>query len=279
MPIERLAPAKVNLTLHVTGQRADGYHLLDSLVVFTELGDRLHFAAAPGLSLSVEGPMASGVPESEENLVLKAARLLGGGNAAIRLEKHLPHAAGIGGGSSDAAAALSGLAALWQRSLPLTSMVMKLGADVPVCLKPRVKRMQGVGEVITNVPVLPPLWLVLVNPGVMVPTPAVFAALTEKGGAPMPETLPTFGDVADLVGFLQQCRNDLQAPALTVAPVIGRVLAALAAQPGCALARMSGSGATCFGLFARREEAKEAARVLWAAEPGWWVKETGLLAP
>jgi 4-diphosphocytidyl-2-C-methyl-D-erythritol kinase len=279
MPIERLAPAKVNLTLHVTGQRADGYHLLDSLVVFTELGDRLHFAAAPGLSLSVEGPMASGVPESEENLVLKAARLLGGGNAAIRLEKHLPHAAGIGGGSSDAAAALSGLAALWQRSLPLTSMVMKLGADVPVCLKPRVKRMQGVGEVITNVPVLPPLWLVLVNPGVMVPTPAVFAALNEKGGAPMPETLPTFGDVADLVGFLQQCRNDLQAPALTVAPVIGRVLAALAAQPGCALARMSGSGATCFGLFARREEAKEAARVLWAAEPGWWVKETGLLAP
>jgi 4-diphosphocytidyl-2-C-methyl-D-erythritol kinase len=279
MPIERLAPAKVNLTLHVTGQRSDGYHLLDSLVVFTELGDRLHFAAAPGLSLSVEGPMASGVPESEENLVLKAARLLGGGNAAIRLEKHLPHAAGIGGGSSDAAAALSGLAALWQRSLPLTSMVMKLGADVPVCLKPRVKRMQGVGEVITNVPVLPPLWLVLVNPGVMVPTPAVFAALTEKGGAPMPETLPTFGDVADLVGFLQQCRNDLQAPALTVAPVIGRVLAALAAQPGCALARMSGSGATCFGLFARREEAREAARVLWAAEPGWWVKETGLLAP
>ncbi|MGO4852474.1 4-(cytidine 5'-diphospho)-2-C-methyl-D-erythritol kinase [Phaeovulum sp. W22_SRMD_FR3] len=276
--IERLAPAKVNLTLHVTGRRADGYHLLDSLVVFTELGDRLHFAAGPGLSLSVEGPMASGVPESEENLVLKAARLLGGGNAAIRLEKHLPHAAGLGGGSSDAAAALSGLAALWQRSLPLTSMVMKLGADVPVCLKPGVKRMQGVGEVITPLPSLPPLWLVLVNPGVMVPTPAVFAALTEKDGAPMPDTLPTFGDVADLVGFLQHCRNDLEAPALTVAPVVGRVLAALAAQPGCAVARMSGSGATCFGLFARRDAAKEAARVLWAAEPGWWVKETGLLA-
>ena len=277
MPIERLAPAKVNLTLHVTGQRADGYHLLDSLVVFTELGDRLHFTEGTGLSLSVEGPMAAGVPESEDNLVLRAARLLGGGNAAIRLEKHLPHAAGIGGGSSDAAAALSGLAAFWQRSLPLTSMVMKLGADVPVCLRPGVKRMQGVGEVITPLPPLPPLWLVLVNPGVMVPTPAVFAALTDKSGAPMPEQLPNFADVADLIGFLQQCRNDLEAPALSVAPVIGRVLAALAAQPGCALTRMSGSGATCFGVFARREAAKEAARALWAAEPGWWVKETGLL--
>lgn len=278
MAIEEHAPAKVNLTLHVTGQRADGYHLLDSLVVFTEVGDRMRFAPAPELSLTVIGPMAAGVPSDASNLVLRAAALLGGGGAAITLEKHLPTAAGLGGGSSDAAAALRGLARLWGRAPPAPGALARLGADLPVCLDPRARRMGGIGEVLAEVPPLPPLWLVLANPGVAVPTPAVFSALHDKTGRPMPRALPRCASAAELASFLRMQRNDLEASAREIRPVIGRVLAALAAQPGCLLARMSGSGATCFGLFADPLHAAAAARGIAATQPGWWLRDTAIIS-
>ena len=277
MATEERAPAKVNLTLHVTGQRADGYHLLDSLVVFCELGDRLSFAPAPTLSLTVTGPMAAGVPVDGSNLVLRAAALLGPGGAAITLQKHLPMAAGLGGGSSDAAAALRGLARLWRRTLPTPQALAGLGADLPVCLDARTRRMGGIGEVLAEVPPLPPIWLVLANPGVAVPTPAVFATLSDKTGRSMPQVLPRCASAAELATFLRMQRNDLEAPAKAIQPVIGRVLAALSAQPGCMMARMSGSGATCFGLFADPLHAAAAARGIAAAEPGWWLRDTAVL--
>ncbi|WP_372839616.1 4-(cytidine 5'-diphospho)-2-C-methyl-D-erythritol kinase [Phaeovulum sp.] len=276
MAIEEAAPAKVNLTLHITGQRADGYHLLDSLVVFAEVGDRLTFAPSDDLSLAISGPLAAGVPTAGDNLVLRAAAALGGGGVAITLEKHLPMAAGLGGGSSDAAAAMRGLARLWGRALPAVGTVARLGADLPVCLDPRPQRVQGIGEVLSPAPPLPPLWLVLANPGVGLATAAVFAALAEKTGRAMPAALPRCGSAAELATFLRMQRNDLEAPAQQLAPVIGTVLGALAAQSGCLIARMSGSGASCFGLFADPLHAAAAARAISAAHPAWWVRDTAL---
>ncbi|MFP1644376.1 4-(cytidine 5'-diphospho)-2-C-methyl-D-erythritol kinase [Pontitalea aquivivens] len=271
------APAKINLTLHVTGRRTDGYHLLDSLVVFTDLGDRITARPADDLTLAVTGPFAQGIPVDETNLVLRAARYLGVNGAAIRLDKHLPMASGIGGGSSDAAAALRALARMTGRSLPPAAETARLGADVPVCLTPIPRRMAGLGEVLADVPPLPPIWLVLANPGVPLSTPAVFAALTCRNGPPMPAMLPRCSTAADLTTFLRMQRNDLQTPACQLAPVIGTTLAALGAQPGCLIARMSGSGATCFGIFADPQTAATAARALSVAQPGWWVRDTAVL--
>lgn len=265
MATEGFAPAKINLALHVTGQRADGYHLLDSLVAFADFGDHVSVEAAEGLSLSVTGPFAGAVPAGADNLVLRAAALFGtDAGARITLDKHLPPASGIGGGSSDAAAALRVLARLWARPVP---DALRLGADIPVCLAARAARMQGVGEVLTPV-TLPVMQAVLVNPGVEVATPSVFRALQRKDNAPM-------GDVpgAGLVDWLATCRNDLEAPAIAVEPVIAEVLAQIRAQPGCLLARMSGSGATCFGIFDTAEQAKAAAR---AQRPDWWARAVQL---
>ncbi|MBK5934498.1 4-diphosphocytidyl-2-C-methyl-D-erythritol kinase [Rhodovulum imhoffii] len=268
MTVEAFAPAKINLTLHVTGRRADGYHLLDSLVVFADAGDRLICAPAEGLSLMVTGPRAGGVPTDGRNLVLQAAALFDGPGVAITLEKNLPAAAGIGGGSSDAAATLRALAALLRRPLPAAEAVLALGADVPVCLCPRPVRMRGVGEVISAAPEMPRMGLVLVNPGVEVPTPVVFGALAEKTNPPMPD-LPGWNTAADLAGWLKVQRNDLESPARLHAPVIGDVLEALAATPGCLLARMSGSGATCFGIYGTQAAAQNAAQRLHGR---WWVQ-------
>lgn len=274
MAAEDFAPAKINLTLHVTGQRADDYHLLDSLVVFADVGDRVAAGPAGDLTLTVDGPMADGVPAGGDNLVLRAARLIGCTGAAIRLTKRLPVASGIGGGSSDAAATLRVLARMTGRALPGRSALLSLGADVPVCLRPAPQRMRGVGEALEEVPDLPELHMVLVNPGVHVATPAVFRALTRKDGAPMPETLPPFADAPALIRFLAGQRNDLEAPAIALAPVIGEVLAALNAAPDCRLARMSGSGATCFGLFDDQRSAANVARALAETYPKWWVVST-----
>jgi 4-diphosphocytidyl-2-C-methyl-D-erythritol kinase len=264
-----LAPAKVNLALHVTGRRADGYHLLDSLVVFPRVGDRLRAAASRELTLAVEGPFAAGL-DVEDNLVLRAARLLGPGRgAALSLDKRLPVASGIGGGSADAAAALRLLAPLWGLALPPPAALLGLGADVPVCLAGVACRMRGIGEELEPVP-LPPFWLVLANPGVPVATGAAFAALAGRFGPPLPAP-PRFADAAALAGWLAEQRNDLEEPAGALAPAIAETLAALAAQPGCLLARMSGSGATCFGLFAERRHADSAAVRLGSARPRWWV--------
>ncbi|WP_371060622.1 4-(cytidine 5'-diphospho)-2-C-methyl-D-erythritol kinase [Rhodosalinus sp. 5P4] len=269
--VEAHAPAKINLALHVTGRRADGYHLLDSLVVFADLGDTLRAAPGATTSLRVTGPMARGVPDGPENLVLRAAALIGVG-AELELEKHLPAAAGIGGGSSDAAATLRALSRLSGCAVPGDAAT--LGADVPVCLAARPARMRGIGETVEPVAALPALAAVLVNPGVSLSTPEVFARLAQRENPPLPTPLPRWADAAALVRWLSAQRNDLEAPARALAPVVGEVLAALSASPGCALARMSGSGATCFGLFPDREGAETAAAAL--ARPGWWVRAVTL---
>lgn len=268
------APAKVNLALHVTGQREDGYHLLDSLVVFTELGDTLRASAGAGLSISVTGTEAAGLSGEGDNLVLRAARLMQADGLAFELEKHLPIASGIGGGSSDAAATLRLVARATGRLIPTD--ILALGADVPVCMAARPCRMRGIGEVVTPMPPPPPMAMVLVNPRVAVSTPAVFHALMRKSNPPLPDDLPDLPDFAGFVQWLSVQRNDLQAPACAAVPEIETVLGALEGA-GAALARMSGSGATCFGLFADLQSAERAAQTLRRAEHGWWVEATGLL--
>lgn len=262
------APAKINLCLHVTGQRADGYHLLDSLVVFCDVGDQLRVVQAQALSLTIDGPQAPHLAASDDNLVLRAARLMGGG-AAIQLTKNLPLSSGIGGGSADAAATLRALARLTGQALPDPAAVLALGADVPVCLAGVPLRMQGVGEQVSILPSLPELHILLVNPGVAVATPTVFKALTNKYNPPLSQ-IPHFADAAALAAWLADQRNDLEPPAIALNPVIAAVKAAIAAQPGCLLARMSGSGATCFGLFASANQAKSAEIALHFAQRDWW---------
>jgi 4-diphosphocytidyl-2-C-methyl-D-erythritol kinase len=273
MATEVFAAAKVNLSLHVTGQRADGYHRLDSLVVFAAVGDTVRARSAPSLSLTIAGPQAGFLAADDSNLVLRAARLFGAqAGAALTLEKVLPVASGIGGGSADAAAALLALSRLWGLPVPDAADVLRLGADVPVCLAGRPVRMTGAGEELHPLAhPLPPAALVLINPGVALATPAVFAALDRRDHAPMPHSLPRLRDAGELAAFLRMMRNDLEPAATRLAPVIAAVRAALSAQRGCLLSRMSGSGATCFGLFADLPAASAAAEALKADHPGWWV--------
>jgi 4-diphosphocytidyl-2-C-methyl-D-erythritol kinase len=261
------AYAKLNLTLHVTGRRNDGYHLLDSLVCFAAVGDIVQMSSGP-LSLVIDGPFSAGLDAGDDNLCLRAARLAGG-SAAIRLTKNLPVASGIGGGSADAAAVLRGMA---QMGYALPDATERLGADVPVCVGSVASRMQGVGEIITPLPALPPLHLVLVNPLVAVSTPQIFRSMTCRDNPPMPD-IPAFTDAAALIGWLRTTRNDLQAPAMTIAPVIGDVLAALD-HLGAGFSRMSGSGATCFGIFNTADSAATAAATL--SRKGWWAVPTKL---
>ncbi|MCF3973052.1 4-(cytidine 5'-diphospho)-2-C-methyl-D-erythritol kinase [Paracoccus salsus] len=264
------APAKLNLALHVTGRRADGYHLLDSLVAFAGVGDRLHLSPGP-LSLRITGPFAAGLEAGEGNLCLRAARLAGA-DAAITLDKRLPVASGIGGGSADAAAVLRGLARMGH-ALPAAPAM--LGADVPVCLLSAPARMQGTGEIVTKLPALPPVPLVLVNPGIGLSTPQVFEALARRDNAPLP-AIPRFADSERLILWLRDTRNDLQDPACRLAPAIGQVLDALAAT-GALFARMSGSGATCFGFFDSADRAARAASCL--RQYGWWAVASELAPP
>lgn len=274
MAVERKARAKINLALHVTGRRADGYHLLDSLVAFADIGDRILVSAADTLSLTVTGPMAAGLPAGPDNLVLRAAMTLGQGRgAAITLEKYLPIASGIGGGSADAAATLLALAELWGCPLPEPAAVLALGADVPVCLAGVAARMQGIGEVISPL-ILPPAHVVLVNPGFGLATADVFRALTRHDNPPLEMPGTTLPDVQALTVWLRQMRNDLEPAAESLAPGIATMIAALQTQPQCLIARMSGSGATCFGLFATAAAAEGAAQTL--ARPGWWVRAAAL---
>ncbi|MGG7567655.1 4-(cytidine 5'-diphospho)-2-C-methyl-D-erythritol kinase [Rhodovulum sp. DZ06] len=275
--VTEIARAKVNLCLHVTGLRGDGYHLLDSLVAFPALGDRIEAEPARGLSLTIDGPFASGLSAAGDNLVLRAAEALralapGAPGAALRLTKSLPVASGIGGGSADAAAALRALDRLWGFGLPaarLEALGLSLGADVPVCIASAPRRMAGIGEVLSPVPPLPEAWIALVNPLVETPTPAVFKALAQKDNPPVPAP-PDGGwaDAAALAGWLaERTRNDLFAPAAAQVGAVEEARAALAARPGCLLARMSGSGATVFGLFADRDAALDAAAAL---PDRWW---------
>jgi 4-diphosphocytidyl-2-C-methyl-D-erythritol kinase len=271
------APAKVNLALHVTGRRADGYHLLDSLVVFAGVGDRLTLTDAPALSLHITGPQAGALPVTDDNLVLRAARAMDESAAKITLEKELPVASGIGGGSADAAATLRLIARHRGRPLPAADQVLALGADVPVCLSGRPVRMTGIGEGLMPLPHrLPAVWLVLANPMQAVSTPEVFRALERRENAPLRD-LPRLRDAAELAAWVAMQRNDLEVPALRLLPVIGQVRTALSAQSGCLIARMSGSGATCFGLFPDPLSASAAARAIRTAHPDWWVADAPAL--
>src|SRR5436190_4943960 len=278
------APAKVNLTLAVLGRRADGYHLLDSLVVFADVGDSLTLTPGGPLTLNVRGVTAKQAGPVESNLVFKAAKALATEIPNLKLgrftlDKRLPVAAGLGGGSSDAAAALRLLARANRLKLNdkrLLKVAGGVGADVPVCVDPRPRRMRGIGEKLSAPLAMPKFAAVLVNPGVAVPTKDVFALLglepgaAERGGRA--RVLPP--DRGSLIAFLAGERNDLEPAAIKLQPVIARVLMALRREDGCDLARMSGSGATCFGLFTTLRTAAAAARHLAAARPRWWVKAT-----
>jgi 4-diphosphocytidyl-2-C-methyl-D-erythritol kinase len=283
--LTEFAPAKVNLTLHVLGRRSDGYHEIESLVTFADVGDRLTFVAGDSLALEVVGPTAGVAGADSDNLVLKAARALaarieGLRLGAFRLDKQLPVAAGLGGGSSDAAAALR-LLARANRLLPdderVGAAARATGADVPVCLDPHPRVMRGIGELLSKPLSLPKLPAVLVNPRVAVPTKDVFAALAAPAlstSAGADDVISDATDFESVVSALSGRRNDLEVPALRLAPVIAAVLAALRASSGCRLARMSGSGATCFSLFSSASAAQAAARDIAAANPGWWVRAT-----
>ncbi len=296
------ARAKINLTLHVLGRRADGYHELESLVVFAGVADRLTLRPAESLSLTLEGPTAGAAGPPERNLVIRAAQELaqrrpGLATGAFHLLKRLPAAAGIGGGSADAAAALRLLARL--NGLPtddpdLVEAARATGADVPVCLDPRARMMRGAGEEVGPPLALPPLFAALVNPGVAVPTADVFRALglgpgersgvapRTPGGGGWPAKSAGWGepasecDTTQLLAALAGARNDLEPPALALAPVIAAALSRLRATGDCRLARMSGSGATVFGLYDECRAAAQAAKLIRTAEPGWWVKATVL---
>ena len=276
--VERGAAAKVNLALHVLRRRADSYHELDTLAVFADIGDRIEISAADELSLSVSGRFAEHCPEAEANLALKTAKALKehsgfAGGAAIHLYKEIPIGAGLGGGSADAAATLLGLNDLWNLRLPaddLAAIGETLGADVPMCLAGRGLRARGKGERIDFLPAWPVLPIVLVWPGQPVSTAEVFGALEKRENPSLPEP-PSFASVDDAAAWLSQCRNDLEAPARRVAPVIGTALEALRASENCMLARMSGSGSACFGLYADIDAAATAAQRLQRTSPDWWI--------
>lgn len=272
------ALAKVNLALHVTGKRDDGYHLLDSLVAFADYGDsvsisNLNNADAPRIQMEVFGPQAEGVPTGPDNLVWRAISLMqepGDPGVKVRLWKGLPHAAGIGGGSADAAAALRAMSSLHGRALPSQADILSLGADVPVCLHRTSVRMRGIGENVTPAPILPPVWAVLLNPGVAVPTKDVFARLSNPNGTGLPEMPPVWTSADQLFAYLRRTRNDLQEPARQICRPIRDALLFFRHLPGCGFARMSGSGATCFGLFSD----PDAARHAWERLEGskYWVR-------
>ncbi len=285
-PLLENAPAKVNLTVRVLGRRADGYHNIESLVAFADFGDCLTFFRGDELKLSVHGPGAVQAGEGDDNLVFKAARALVARRpklviGAFRLDKRLPVAAGLGGGSADAAAALRLLAQAnkIERNDPdLRAAAEATGADVPVCLDPRARIMRGIGEILSKPIALPALPAVLVNPGVAVATKTVFTGWTLDAApaAPFDVALTDQADHEQLLRQLTAQTNDLEKPAITLAPVIAEVLAALRALAGCKLARMSGSGATCFALFNSLAAAGAAAKTLAGKYPQWWVQLTTL---
>lgn len=275
--ITEQAPAKINLFLHVGERRADGFHPLQSLAVFTAMGDVLAMEEAPELSLAIDGPFANGLDGEGDNLVLRAARALDTKGAKLTLTKNLPVASGIGGGSADAAAALRGLNQLWnldRDEAVLHDLAAGLGSDIPACVLSASCFMEGRGESLRAAEAMPRVPMLLVNPGVAVPTKDVFAALGERSGVEMALPRGRFADTADLLRFLETTRNDLEEPARKIQPVIGEVLKAISGLPGALMTRMSGSGATCFGIFADDDCCRRAAESLKARQPGWWVAPT-----
>jgi 4-diphosphocytidyl-2-C-methyl-D-erythritol kinase len=277
-PLRERAPAKVNLTLRVVSRRADGYHELESLVAFAELADVVTFDPDAPPDIEVTGPFAAATGPAGENLVLEAARLMRVDRGRFTLEKNIPVAAGLGGGSADAAAALRLIAR--QRSTDtdnprIRDAARRCGADVPVCLVPKARIMRGIGDVLSppvSVPALPAL---LINPGVELATRDVFAAFDETtGSARSIGDVPT--ELAGFVDWLKHYDNDLTRAAISRVPMIADILSVLKGEPGCQLARMSGSGATCVGIFGSADQMRLAADRLQSQHPEWWVFATTL---
>ena len=288
-PILQLAPAKVNLALHVTHRREDGYHDLESLVVFADVADELEAVPATADTLAIAGPFARALGVGETNLVSRAVAAFRARwpdavetGLALRLTKNLPVAAGIGGGSADAAAALRLMASLSNRTIALAEladMAAGLGADVPACLVSTPLVARGVGEVLAPLPEFPACHIVLVNPMIPLATADVFRRLRAHDNYPLPELPSPLTRPAQLGIWLAETRNDLQPPAVKLVPVIGDIVAQLAETQGCMLARMSGSGATVFGLFGSEGQAHQAAQVMRATHPDHWVAAAPLMLP
>jgi 4-diphosphocytidyl-2-C-methyl-D-erythritol kinase len=277
MPLDIHAPAKLNLFLNITGRREDGYHLLDSLFVFCSLVDTISIRPSQTLSISLSGPFAEGLESGTDNIAMKAAELLRREasitlGARITLEKHIPVAAGLGGGSADAAAVLRGLNAFWGIGWPLDRLQVlgaQLGADIPACLPSHPVIARGIGDQLSPAPGMPNCGILLVNPRVAVPTPAVFKAfkamnpvIAARAFAPLPERFQSLGD---MVGIIRHRGNDLLPAAVSVAPVVADVLQVLGGLPGARYAGLSGSGATCFALFDTQTEAHNA-----VVPTEWW---------
>jgi len=281
--VEISAPAKVFLSLHVTGQRSDGFHLLDGLVVFADIGDELSLTDTGHRSLRVTGPQAAGVPPGAENPVMAvASEFWRDGPLEIRLDRHLPPAAGLGSGSADAAACYRGITRLIAdrtktpvesvANIEATMRLSRLGPDHVMSVLSLPVRAQGIGEVLSPLSNTPALPAVLVNPPAPLRTDRLFKQLASFENPPMPDTVPTFAAPKDVADWLATLRNDLQAPAMAIAPQIATVLAALSASDNVMLARMSWSGATCFGLFPTLASARRAAAEISKVYPDWWVK-------
>lgn len=288
-PYFQVAPAKINLALHITRRREDGYHDLESLIVFADVADEIEAVPAPEDSLTITGPFAGGLGNGETNLVSRAvaafrARWPGAVETglALTLHKSLPVAAGIGGGSADAAAALRLMAGLSSQSIPiaeLSALAAQLGADVPACLLSRPLVARGIGEILAPLPEFPELHIVLVNPMVPLATADVFRRLRTHDNYPLPALPTPLTRPAQLGIWLAETRNDLEPPAIKLLPVIGDLIERLRAAPGCILARMSGSGATVFGLFGSSTQAHQAASDLRQASPDHWVAAAPLIVP
>ena len=274
--VETFVPAKVTLTLHVTGQRDDGYHTIDSLAMFADIGDRMTITMPGSFKLSLEGAMLDGVPDDHNNTVIRAARLMRM-KADFVLEKNIPHAAGLGGGPGDAAATLRILSGFSGKPVPGDGI--ELGADVPLCLQSESARVTGIGDIVTPIHGLPSLNAVLVNPRLPVLTTEVYKRLKHKVNRPMPDRVPYFETPSEFAKRLKGMRNDLQEPATEKEPVTRQVFDTLERTPGCLLTRMSGSGGTCFGIYNDQETARSAAGRLRESHPSWWVAATQLNAP
>jgi 4-diphosphocytidyl-2-C-methyl-D-erythritol kinase len=283
------APAKVNLFLHITGRRSDGYHELESLVVFVDVADRLTLSVSNEFGLDVIGPFASAIDGlADDNLVLRSAKLVSQyatqpiAPVHFKLVKNIPVAAGVGGGSSDAAAAVRALQEIWDLTLTdevRSSILLQLGADTPVCHFGATAFVSGIGEIVGAFEITPPIHIVMVNPNAPVPTGPVFRAYAKRGQEfldPILEEVP--GDeLESLIGFLQRCENSLEGAAIENQPVVGRVLGAVSGTRDCLLVRMSGSGGTCFGLYATEGAASDAAKALKSEYSEWWVQPGRIL--
>lgn len=271
--------AKVNLYLHVCNRLDNGYHELDSLICFAQTGDVITVSPQDHLSLEITGPMAVYLKDEplDENLVMRAARALQKlckteQGAHIVLDKRLPVAAGVGGGSGDAAATLKALCKLWNvfpDPVGMDALTLSLGADVPICMKSHAAHVAGIGEEITPLPPLPEFWMVLVNPMVALSTPAVFKARDSAFSPAMP--MAGEYEAGAFIQALKERSNDLTAPAIKLAPEVAQVITVLEKTDGADLFRMSGSGATCFALYASEALAKSAEEAIGKAYPAWWI--------